>query len=57
MSLISGSNSLTLATAGALDFRAGIVEKGLLDETVDCNVKVCSKGDGVLVGLFALKLK
>lgn len=31
------------------------MEKELLEETVDCILKACSEGDGVLVGVFPLK--
>lgn len=55
MSLISGSNSLTPATAGALDLRAAIVEKALIEEAVGSGLEVCSEYDGALVGLLALK--
>lgn len=55
MSLISGSNSLTPAIAGALDFRAGIVEKALFEEVIGCDLNVCSEYDGGLVGVFPLE--
>lgn len=55
MSLISGSNSLTPATAGALDFRAAIVEKVLFREAVGSALEVCSECDGVVVWVFPLK--
>ena len=55
MSLISGSNSLTPATAGALDFRAAIVEKVLFREAVGSALEFCSKCDGVVVWVFPLK--
>ena len=49
MSLISGSNSLALATTGALDLRADIVEKALLDEVGGCDLECFSEYDGFLV--------
>ena len=55
MSLISGSNSLTPAIAGALDFKAVIVEKSLLGEAIGFDMKVCSECDKTFVGVFALK--
>ena len=54
MSLISGSNSLTPAIAGALDFRAVIVEKALLRKVVGCDLEVCSEYDEVFVWVFPL---
>lgn len=54
MSLISGSNSLTPAIAGALDFRAVIVEKALLRKAVGCDLEVCSEYDEVFVWVFPL---
>lgn len=55
MSLISGSNSLTPAIAGALDFKAAIVEKRLLGEAVGYDVQVCSEYDKNFVGVLALR--
>lgn len=55
MSLISGSNSLTPAIAGALDLRAAIVEKGLLEAVVGYDLEFCSGSDGLFVGVFPLK--
>lgn len=55
MSLISGSNSLTPAIAGALDLRAAIIEKALFEEAVGSGLEVCSEYAGALVGLLALK--
>lgn len=55
MSLISGSNSLTPAIAGALDLRATIVEKALLEEAVGCGFKVCSEYNGGFVEVFPHK--
>ena len=52
MSLISGSNSLTPAIAGALDLRAAIVEKVVFGETVGCDLQVCSQYDGLLFGVL-----
>ena len=54
MSLISGSNSLTPAIAGALDFREAIVEKGLLRKALRYDLEVCSEYDGAWVLEFAL---
>lgn len=55
MSLISGSNSLTPATAGALDLRAAIVERLILDETVGSSLELCSEYDNLFVRVFPLK--
>ena len=55
MSLISGSNSLTPAIAGALDFKAAIVEKPLLGEAVGYDMEVCSEYGKTFVGVFAQK--
>ena len=55
MSLISGSNSLTPATAGALDFRAAIVENALVGKTIGCDLELCSEYDEVFVRIFPLK--
>ena len=55
MSLISGSNSLTPATAGALDFRAAIVEKVLFREAVGSALELCSECDGIVVWVSPLK--
>lgn len=54
MSFISGSNSRTPAIAGALDFKAVIVERALLGEAVGYDIEVCSEYDKILVGVFAL---
>ena len=55
MSLISGSNSLTPVIAGALDFRAAIDEKELLEKISGCNLEVRGGCDVVFVGVFPLK--
>ena len=55
MSLISGSNSRTPAIAGALDFKAAIVEKLLLEEAVGWDMEVCSEYDKTFVRIFAVK--
>ena len=55
MSLISGSNSLALATPGALDLRADIVEKALLHKVREWDLECPSKYDEFLVEAFPLK--
>lgn len=55
MSLISGSNSLALATTGALDLRADIVEKGLLNAVRECDLGSFSEYNGVLLEAFPRK--
>ena len=55
MSLISGSKSLALATAGALDLRADIVEKALLHKVRECDPDCPSKYNDFLVEAFPRK--
>ena len=52
MSLISGSNSLAPAIAGALDLRGVIVEKAFLEEAMGRDAEVCSKCDVVYIRVF-----
>ena len=55
MSLISGSNSLTPATVGALDLSAAIVENGLMVETARFELEIFCEYDRFLVGVIALE--
>ena len=54
MSFISGSNSLTPATAGALDFRAAIAEKCFFGDIISRDLVVCGECSLVSVGRLLL---
>ena len=55
MSLISGSNSLALATRGVLDLRADIVEKAPLNKVRESVLRSFGEYNGVLVEAFPRK--